>query len=433
MPFLHKNLDMMDNKDKKLIENTAFVYMMRLASYIFPLITTPYLTRKLQENNYGIYVWTGSVINYVRLIVDFGFVIYGIEVIASCGGDKDKIGENVRKIIRCKMILCSITALLLTMCCIWNGQFQEYMMMILLSYISVVISVFGLDFLFQGMEQMKYITIRVVLTKLIFTVLVFVFVRNAEQYLLVPILTAVGEGISVILMWKTARKLGIKVFGKTIKVDKEFLGKSSWYFLSRVSGAVYSHGNIIMLGLVLPNSQVAQYSVAFTILSVAQNFITPIADSLYPYMVKNKNFLLVKKVVLIVEPLILGLCIIGGFVAKPAVTFVFGYEYAIAAKVLYMLLPIILATLPGCLLGFPTLSALGLYREVNISNFIAAVFHMIGLTVLYFRESITIFTVAILTCCTEWLLVIIRGVFVNKVTRIKEKKGLYHKSDFGEE
>ena len=150
-------------------------------------------------------------------------------------------------------------------------------------------------------------------------------------------------------------------------------------------------------------------------------------------MVKNKNFLLVKKVVLIVEPLILGLCIIGGFVAKPAVTFVFGYEYAMAAKVLYMLLPIILATLPGCLLGFPTLSALGLYREVNISNFIAAVFHMIGLTVLYFRESITIFTVAILTCCTEWLLVIIRGVFVNKVTRIKEKKGLYHKSDFGEE
>ncbi len=411
----------LDNKDKKLVENTVLIYIMRIASYIFPLITTPYLTRKLQENSYGIYVWTGSIINYARLVVDFGFVVYGIEAVACCGGDKAKIGKTVRKIIKCKALLCIATAIFLSVFCLCIPQFRENRLIIFLSYVSVIINVFGLDFLFQGLEQMRYITIRVVLTKLIFTVLVFVFVRNPEQLLLVPILTAIGEGISVALMWENVNKMDIKVFNTRVSVDKEFLGKSSWYFLSRISSAVYNYGNVIILGLVLPHAQVAQYSVAYTILSVAQNFITPIADSLYPYMIKNKNFPLIKKVVFIVEPLIFFACIIGGFIATPVITFVFGEEYKVASEVFCILLPVVLIALPGCLLGFPTLSALGLYKEVNITNFITAVFHIVGLIILYFVNSISIYTIAILTCCTEWLLVIVRGGFVAKAVYAKKK------------
>lgn len=408
------------DKNKRLIENTALLYMMRIASYIFPLITTPYLTRKLQENNYGIYTWTGSVINYVRLVVDFGFVIYGVEAVACCGGDKGKIGKTVRKIIECKALLCIVMAAFLAGCCFCIGKFREHALMIFLTYLSGVISVFGLDFMFQGMEQMRYITIRTVLTKMIFTVLVFVFVRKPEQYLLVPILTAVGEGISVIIMWRAAGRLGIKVFDAREKVGREFFGKSSWYFLSRISGAVSSYGNIIVLGLVLPEAQVAQYSIAYSLIAVAQSFITPVADSLYPYMVKNKNFSLVKKIIFIAEPVLVIACIIGGLIAAPVITFVFGKEYNAAAEVFCRLLPIVLVTLPGCLLGFPTLSALGLYREANAANFAASVFHIVGLAVLYSANNITIFTVAVLTSCTEWLVFTIRGGFVAKT--IYEKR-----------
>jgi PST family polysaccharide transporter len=44
----------------------------------------------------------------------------------------------------------------------------------------------------QGIEKMKYITYLSVLAKIFFTAGIFTFVQGPEDYLLVPILTALG-------------------------------------------------------------------------------------------------------------------------------------------------------------------------------------------------------------------------------------------------
>lgn len=57
------------------------------------------------------------------------------------------------------------------------------------------------DYIYRGLEQMKYITYRTVFVKIIFTILMFVFVKEPNDYLFLPILLLVGNIIAVIIAW----------------------------------------------------------------------------------------------------------------------------------------------------------------------------------------------------------------------------------------
>lgn len=409
--------DMLDPKKKNLLQNTVFLYMMRFATYVFPLLTIPFLTRVLHENNYGIYTWTNAIINYARLFVDFGFVLYGVEAIAACKGDKNACGKIVGIIIEFKIILCILTGAILVILCLIREDFREYTLMIFLSYLSVVVSILNLDYMFQGLEQMKYITIRVLITKVLFTIMVFAFIRTPEQYILIPVFTAIGDGITVVLMLRTMNKMQIKVVWQKLKDGCGILKKSVWFFYSRIFGAIYTYGNTIVIGIAFSKADVAQYNIAYTLLVLLQNFITPVADSLYPYMVKNKDFKLLKKLLLVFEPLILLGCVIAFFISPWIIPFVFGKEYTVAPTIFRGMLLMVAIALPEYLMGYPALSALGKFKEPNIAVIIAGCFHILGLIVLYFTDTVSLMNIVFLTFGTELLVTIIRGNFLHKAYR----------------
>ena len=49
---------------------------------------------------------------------------------------------------------------------------------------------------FQGIEKMKFVTLINVLAKVIFTVLVFIFIKSESDYLKVPIFNSLGFIVS---------------------------------------------------------------------------------------------------------------------------------------------------------------------------------------------------------------------------------------------
>ena len=409
---------------KRLLSNTIAVYAMRFAMYVFPLITTPFLTRVLHENNYGIYSWTNAIISYARLFIDFGFVVYGVEAIALCRESKEECGKIVGLIIKYKAILCLMTGVALSVLCMIRNDFREYTIMLFISFLPGIVSVFNIDYLFQGLEKMQYITARIVVTKAIFTGMVLVFIRRPEQYLLIPIFTAVSDCLSVLLMFKNMRDMGIKPQKTCLIEGINILKKSSWFFYSRISGAVYSYGNTILIGMSFSKADVAQYNIAYTLMVILQNLITPLSESLYPYMVKNHDFKLLKRLIIIFEPIIVLGCIIAFILAPWGIPFVFGAEYTTAPSIFRVMLLMVIIALPEYLMGFPTLSALGKFKEPNIAVIIAGSMHVIGLCLIYYMGMISIVNIVLLTFITELLVMVIRGYFVYIA-----KKELVNKSE----
>ena len=318
----------MQSKERILAKNTVMLYIMQISSYVFPLLSFPYLTRVLGAEKYGIVVFANSIMSYFTLFIEFGFLLSGTKICSDFCNNKEKLGDITFGIIQAKLLLVILSAFALILSCMFVQKIRQDSVFFILSFIGIFLTVFLPDFLFRGIEQMEILTYRVVAAKFIYTGLIFLFIKDESDYLLVP-LAIIGSNIfAVILTWAEIIRKKIILFSRvSFKQTFKYLKDSSLFFLSRIAATFYSSLNTVILGFKFPSSQVGQYGVANTLTNTCRSLMSPISDSIYPYMIKQKNFRLVKKIILILEPLILACCAVLWIIAEPTVKFVCGQGY----------------------------------------------------------------------------------------------------------
>ena len=140
----------------------------------------------------------------------------------------------------------------------------------------------------------------------------------------------------------------------------------------------------------------------------------PIISSIYPHMVKTKDYSIIKKALLIFMPLILLGVIVCYLLADYGMNLAGGPEYIEAAPIFRILLPLLLFSFPAQLLGFPLLAPIGKEKMASISTVISAVFHVSGLIALIVVGKFTLINIAILRTCTNVVLLSSRVVMAKR-------------------
>ena len=414
---------MISQSEKNLAKNTFFLYLMKIISYIYPLFTFPYITRVLGAEKYGIVVFANAVMSYFTLVLEFGFLLSATNLCSLYRDDKSRLGHITIGIIQGKLLIALLEFFVLFICCSFVTSFSDKKLFFYLSFIGTVCNVFLPDYLFRGIEKMSIITYRVIVSKLIYTILIFAFIHDSSDYLFVPIATLGGNLIAVILTWiDILKKKYISILRVSLKDTINYIIEASPFFLSRVAVSVYTTLNTVLLGMRFPSNEIGQYGTANTITSMCRQLISPISDSIYPYMVQKKNYKLVKKILLILEPIIIIGCIILYFIAPWLIVFVCGNEYSNAVPVLRCMIPLIIISLPTYLFGYPVLGALGDLKMANLSVMIGAAFHIVGLLVLYWAGCLNFVTVPLLTFATECIVFSLRFYRVVTLLRLEHKK-----------
>ena len=403
----------MQTPEKRLLSNTIYLYIMQISGYIFPLLTFPYLTRILGPDKYGVVIFSNAVMVYFQILVDFGFILSATNVCSIHREDKNKLAHVTFGIIQAKILLAFLGAIILFFCSTFVPILQNNKTFLWLSYISVLLSIFLPDYLFRSIEQMSIITYRVLLSRLVYTGLIFMLVRTDNDFIRVPLALIGGNIIAITLTWyEIVRKLHILPVRVSIKETLQYLHDSSVFFLSHVAVSMYQSLNIVVLGFQFSSANIAQYGAANTLISSGRSLLTPISNSIYPYMVAQKNYKLVKKIVLIFEPIIFLMCVCLFIFAESFIVFIAGDQYIDSVPIFRAMLPLIVISLPTYLFGYPVLGALQKINVANISVIIGAIFHIIGLLLLFFIGYITFISVALLTFATECIVFTIRFYYV---------------------
>ncbi|HFU76192.1 MAG TPA: flippase, partial [Arcobacter sp.] len=141
--------------------------------------------------------------------------------------------------------------------------------------------------LFQGMEKMTYISILNIIAKLLFVILIFIFVRNQEDVLLVPIFNSLGFVVAGIISLFYAKK----EFGITFRLQKRetllvYL-KDGWHiFLSRIAVVLYTSSNVFILGLFTNNTMVGYYSISEKVISAISSLGRIVNQVFFPHLSK---------------------------------------------------------------------------------------------------------------------------------------------------
>ena len=388
----------------KLVINTAMLYIMNIAKLVFPFLTLPYLTRVLSVDGYAMVSYVKSVMQYMQLLVDFGFLLSATTAIVAANGDGKKIGSIVSNTILAKLMLCAAALAVLGVMTVSIDLLRQNVTYVLLSFVTVSLSAFLVDYLFRGLEQMQEITIRFVTMKGIATALTFLFVRGDEDLLWIPVLDILGTVVSLVLVWLRVKKYGVRLCLPRLRTAWAQLTESARYFVSEIATTAFGALNTLLIGIVLPTAQIALWSVAMQIISAVQAMFSPITNGIYPEMVRSRSLGLLKKVCRIFVPVLVLGCIALYFLSGLAILIVAGEKYLDAVGVLRMLIPVLLFSFPAMLLGWPALGAVGRVKETTATTVISAVFQCAGLGMLILAGHFTIVNIALLRCATEFVL-----------------------------
>ena len=283
-----------------------------------------------------------------------------------------------------------------------------------------VVNSFLPDYIYRGLEQMTAVTVRTVIIKLFFCVMIFAVMHTKEDYMAVPLLLLIGNTGAVLgayfHLFKTLHFKFTRVTWGQLFAD---FRRSSFFFYSRIASTVYSATNTVLLGFVDKAGIVTgYYTSADKIVTTAKNGLSPISDSLYPYMVKNRDFKPAEKLLKILMPIIIAGCIVVGIFAKPICVLVFGAEFAGTANILRAFLPAIAAVLPSYIFGFPAMGALGISKYANTSIFVGTAIHIAGLCILFATGNFSAVTLAGMTSVSEISILSYRLFIVYKHRRL---------------
>jgi len=209
------------------------------------------------------------------------------------------------------------------------------------------------------------------------------------------------------------KRCGGLIHKPSVSTVRTVFRKSIPFFVSRITATFYQALNVLILGKTYGASPVVgYYSSSDKLISLAKTGSSPIADSLYPYMIRHRDFKLIKKLLIIAMPPITVAVILIAIYAEPLCILLFGGEYAAAGPLLRLLLPIAWVILPSYIIAFPVLSPMGLSKYANMSNVFGMCVQLFGLFVLHFAFELNVFTLCALTSITEVAVFLFRLVTI---------------------
>ncbi len=242
---------------------------------VFPLITIPYVTRVLQPDNLGKYNYGKSVISYFLMIAALGISSYTVRESAKFRDDKVRFEKFCSEVFTINMISTLISYLLL-FGCIALHIFNGYENLLLIFSIEIFFTTIGTDWLYTIYEDFTYITIRSILFKIISVILLFLLVREPEDYLVYAGITVFANvGASVINFWH-ARKYYCQIRLVRKCNCREHLKPILILFVSTIATTVYVNSDITMLGILESDYLVGIYSVSAKIYGVVKEILASV-------------------------------------------------------------------------------------------------------------------------------------------------------------
>ena len=411
------NLKLKWNRPRRggLLENTVMLYILQFSNMALGLLTQGYQMRVLGLDNVGVLSAAQYATNFFQILIDFGFIYSATAKVSRFREDKNVLNKVLTCVILAKAMFMAVSFLILFAFIAPTLPDMSQVLVYAFDLISVCTYALLPDFMYRGLEQMSTITIRAVAIKFFATLMIFLFVHQPGDYFLVPLFTAVGNlGAIVFVYWHLFRRVGIHFCRVTWREIWVELKDSSQFFLSKVAASINSNLNGILLNSLAGPAATGLYANADKVIGAAKSGMSPIADSLYPHMMKHKNFSLIKKAMLIVYPVILLGCAVVFLFAEPLLVFWLGAEGSQVVLPLRLLIPVAVFSFPNYVLGYPTLGAMGLAKYANIAVVFGTAVYLLGALLLWFTVGINLVTLCLLTSVTEGSILAFRLVVIVK-------------------
>ncbi len=401
-------------RKNKIVSNFLSLSVLQGINTFLPLLTLPYLLRILGAEMFGLVSFAQVLNQYFMIISEYGFQLSATKEVSVNRKDKNILSEIVTSVIFSKIALIIFSFFILTSIVVFIPKFHENAIIFYLSFGVVIGNSLSPVFFFQGIEDMKYITIINAIGKFLFTILIFVFVHSPSQYLRVPIINSISFiAIGIIGLLFSVYHYKLKVRFNFHHTKKLFID-SFYFFLSRLSITLYTSTNTMIIGLAFSMKEVAYYNLAEKMVRLMRTPYMIFNNVVYPHVSFHKNPAFIKKVLRLTLLSSILLYIILFIFAKDIVVLLGKSDYLPAANIFRLLSILVVFYSVHVFLGSSTLVAFGYNKQFNNSVIFGGIAYIAVISILYYVNYLNVYSIAASTSAVELFILIYRYYFVRK-------------------
>lgn len=366
----------MQKKSKSLKLNFIMNSILTMSSFIFPLISFPYVSRILSPDGIGKVSFATSVISYFSMFAQLGIPTYGVRACAKIRDDKDLLSKTVQEIFIINAFMSVIIYVFLFLSILFVPRLQEDKSLLLIISLTILFNLIGVEWLYKALEEYKYIAMRSIIFKFIALLFMFMLIHEKNDYLIYGAISIFASSASSVLNFINLSKfITIKRF--TQLNFKRHLKAVAIFFAMSCATTVYTHLDVVMLGFLKTDSEVGFYNAAVKIKSILVSIVTSLGVVLLPrasyYVEKGLHdefYQITKKAIHFVILISLPLMIYFILFAKEGILLLSGGEFEPAVLPMQIIMPTLLLIGLTNVMGIQVLVPIGkekivLYSEIG--------------------------------------------------------------------
>lgn len=335
-------------KLNKLTENAIALVLVQIVNLVLPLLAVPYLARVLGAENLGHIVFAMSIAQILVILTDFGFNLSASRDIALHKDNINKIYQIWSSVMIVKFALSLLGFVLIVISSFIFERIYENFLLYALAYTAIIGNLIYPQWLFQGLEKLKYVSFIQIISRVLVFILLLIFVKNERDIYWAIFLQSAGGLFAGIILFPNIIKI-LSGANKNLPSLSEIIShmKNSWIiFIPNIFGNLYLSCNTFFLGLLLSPTLVANYYVAEKMIRAAISLCSPISTALFPQQVRNFSSSKEQALqsTMSVTYILLGLFLIGSlityFFAEYFVVLLFGKQFIQAGYLLKVFSPL---------------------------------------------------------------------------------------------
>ena len=164
-----------------------------MANVLLPLLTVPYVVRIIGPDRLGLLNFSLAYVAYFTLFINYGFEMAAVRAIAADRNNRALVNRIFSEVLTGKVLLFGVSTVVFGFLSYYNPAFREHRWLHLCTYLSCVGVVLFPIWLFQAMEDLGRVAFFNLIVKVLFTLSVFVLIRQPDDYIYQNLATSVAQ------------------------------------------------------------------------------------------------------------------------------------------------------------------------------------------------------------------------------------------------
>ena len=373
------------NSKNNLVKNILSLGVVQVANYVLPLVSIPIIVRIIGPGNYGIINYYNSFIAYFILLINYGFDYSGTRYIAIEKDDVTKRNGHFTKILYAKCLLFSISLIIFSVSIIFISQSANETKVAIYTFLIAISWVLTPNWFYQGMQQLTKVALFNFLSKIIFTVLILLIIRQKSNFIWQPLILSLTQiTVSAVSLIYAIKKFDISLTRVNLKSVLNLLWDDRMIFFSMLATNLYTDTNIVVLGLFETKEHVGYFTAAWKLIFVFLVIISfPVSQAMFPYIAdtfsKNvhKGIEQIKRILPIIIYMAIGFSIVLYLCAAPLIRGFYGQDFDATIVIFRILTLVPVLSFINTVLGLQTMVNLKMDKAYFFIIFSGGLFSVI--------------------------------------------------------